>query len=608
MNSIRAGLGTGCMLLFVMGLGHAAVLEPVGVRDVTVGGEIGRRIEVTVTNNLLKCDLEGDFLRPFQEKKAPDGYVGLGKTLDAMARLAAHTGNAELLARHRKTVAGLLATQEPDGYMGIMKPEARVGKLWDVHEMAYLLLGLCTDYEYFGEESSLEGVKRLAEYLRGALMRAPRPVLGGGELGPNMPDTGLEEALLALAERTGDAAWHDFARDYRPLPDWHPPLVLGRWNGVEGHAYAYVDKCLAQLRLDRSEPMPTLTEASEEVMHFLLRGDGLVAPGTCGDHECWHDTQSGTTNLGETCTTAYLIRFWDELLRRTGEAGFGDLIERAVYNALFAAQSPDGRRIRYYSPFETTRVYFEKDTYCCPCNYRRIVSELPAMIAYRTADGAAVSLYTPSAARLTLQDGATLRLVQETDYPASGKVALRVELEKAASFTLRLRVPRWCGGAEWRVNGTPAEGAVEKGFMVLTREWKPGDTVEAEFAMPWRLLRGRKTQDGRAAVLRGPLLFAFNPARNPGLEKAEARLLTLDTASIEGPFPDDSLHPGGLLCTVRVWEPGAWYPHAGTVEAVLTEFADPGAEHLYFTVPNPNDPALVDDEFAVGLEECLSIN
>ncbi|HRZ82978.1 MAG TPA: glycoside hydrolase family 127 protein, partial [Candidatus Hydrogenedentes bacterium] len=277
-------------LLVALAAGAAAQeFSALDVRAVKVGGEAGRRIAVTVENNLLQLDMEKDFLKPFQKKAAPGGYVGLGKTLDAMARLAAHTGNADLTALHRKTVDAVLAAQEPDGYIGMMAPEARIGKLWDVHEMAYLLLGLCTDYAYFREKPSLDAAVRLAGYLREGLMRDPRPVLGGGELGPNMPDTGLEEALLALADQTGDPAWRDFAREYRPLTDWNRPIVLGRHGVVEGHAYAYVDKCLAQLRLDLTDHLPTLTGPSENVMHFLLREDGLVVSGSCGDHECWHD-------------------------------------------------------------------------------------------------------------------------------------------------------------------------------------------------------------------------------------------------------------------------------------------------------------------------------
>ena len=47
----------------------------------------------------------------------------------------------------------------------------------------------------------------------------------------------------------------------------------------------------------------------------------------------------------------------DERLRMTGDTHSGDIMERAIFNALFAAQSPDGRKIRYYTPFDGPRTY-----------------------------------------------------------------------------------------------------------------------------------------------------------------------------------------------------------------------------------------------------------
>ena len=50
-------------MLFVAGLtaSGADVLVPLDVVDVKVGGEIGWRIDATITNNLLKIDADGIF-------------------------------------------------------------------------------------------------------------------------------------------------------------------------------------------------------------------------------------------------------------------------------------------------------------------------------------------------------------------------------------------------------------------------------------------------------------------------------------------------------------------------------------------------------------------
>jgi len=357
-------------------------------------------------------------------------------------------------------------------------------------------------------------------------------------------------------------------------------------------------ECLAQVRLTQYVADAGLWNETRKVFDFLLNGDGLVISGTCGDHECWHNTQSGTTNLGETCATAYLIRFCDEMLRKTGDSLFGDLMERAIYNALFAAQSPDGRRLRYYAPFEAPRKYFDGDTYCCPCNYRRIVAELPQMIYYGHPDGVYVNLFAPSTATIPFGDGREVKLKQETDYPNSGRVVLTLE-KGGGPFTIYVRQPRWAKSADVRVNGEAAAvGTVEKpGTLAVAREWKAGDRVEIEFPMEWRLIKGRKAQVGRAAVMRGPQVFTYNPEQNPDLKGLEPRLFTLDErADIQGPGPDESVRPGGMSCILRVWEPGAWYPHAASREIILTEFADPGATWTYFHTANPESERLVNDE------------
>ena len=69
---------------------RADALTPVDLRNVRVGGELGRRMDLTVNGNLLAIDVDGGFLSPFRTKNARgnNAYIGLGKTIDAMVRLA----------------------------------------------------------------------------------------------------------------------------------------------------------------------------------------------------------------------------------------------------------------------------------------------------------------------------------------------------------------------------------------------------------------------------------------------------------------------------------------------------------------------------------------
>jgi DUF1680 family protein len=594
-------------LAFALGLTFCAAapaadrLRPLDLRQVTVGGEIGRRIDVTLHNNLLVLNVDRDFLAPFEKKSLKGGYIGLGKLIDAAVRLAAYSHNPQALALKKRLVAETLRLQEPDGYLGVLRPEARVWDLWDIHEMSYLVYALASDDRFFHEAGSLAAARRLADYILEHWSAEPERKPGGGRITVHMAVTGLENALLALYAQTADPRYLDFVRTFRRLPEWQDRIVVGRWGTIEGHAYAHLCRTVAQLRLYRLGADPRLLGASQRVIDFLTRGNGLVVTGACGDHECWHQSQQGTINLGETCATAYLVRLYDELLRMQADSRYGDLMERSIYNALFAAQSPDGRRIRYYSPFDGPRVYFDGDTYCCPCNYRRIVAELPTMIYYQPDDGLTVNLYTASSARMKLAGGVELAVRQTTDYPRSGQVALEINPARPVKFTLRLRVPRWCPAAKISVGGQPLDAPAKPGtFVALDRTWKAGDRVTLDLAMPWRLVRGRQAQAGRVVIMRGPMVYCLSRARHPALAKVDLRLLTLDPASLEGPQPDAAL-PGGVACRAKAWGPGRWYPHAKPDLALtLTEFPDPTGEAVYFNVPNPNAAAIVDDELATA--------
>ena len=575
-------------------------LIPVDISRVEVGGEIGRRIDITINNNALVLDADKDFLLPFKQRNRRGGYIGLGKFIDCLVRFAAYSHDKKVLDLKKHIVAETIETQQADGYIGIFKSERRMWHLWDIHEMGYIILGLATDHQYFKEKPSLEAAKKLANYIIGRWSADPdRPTEGW--ISTYVATTGLEESMLALYGQSQDKRYLDFCIHHRKLPDWKTPLIEGRWGNLEGHAYYHLCHCLAQFRLHEIRPDANLFNQSKMTFDFMVRQDGLLAPGLVGYQECWHTNQQGFFKLGETCSTAYLIRWLDTLLRIQGDSIYGDIMERSIYNGLFAAQSPDGRRLRYYAPFEGPRVYFDGDTYCCPCNFRRIIAELPGMIYYRRNEGLAINLYTASSTELNLQEGLSLDVRQATDYPNSGDVVIDLKPSKPARFPLHLRIPHWCKTAKIIINDETAEMTARGGaFFTITRMWKTGDRVRLHMPMSLRLIKGRQSQSGRVAVMRGPMLFCLNPARQDNFDPDIMRLMWLDPASLKLSSYDHSIRPNGMTCEALFWPPTN-YNAAGkaTLKLTLTEYPDPGCQATYFLVPNPQDDAFVDDELVV---------
>lgn len=448
--------------------------------------------------------------------------------------------------------------------------------------MSFIVLGLVSDYELFGEEASLDSARRVMDYIIDHWTAEPGDLVVP-QRAHHLAACGFDEAILALHRAAGDARYRDFCTERRGLPQWDLGIVKGRHESLEGHAYAYMARCTGQLDLYRMQPAPGLLTQSERALAFLTEQDGMVVSGACGVSECWHDDQGGAGELGETCSTAYLLFMLDGLMRIQPEPRYGDIMERAIFNGLYGAQSPDGRRLRYYTPLEGGRTYFDRDTYCCPTNFRRIVGALPGMVYYAADDGIVVNLYAESSASLEIGQDTQVTVHQDSDYPNGGSVRLRIDPSRPAAFPLMLRVPGWADGMEATVNGQPLDAPAAGGtFLRIEREWRAGDAVGLRMPMPWRWIRGRKKQEGRAALMRGPLLFCLSRARNPSVVEMDLGGITLDPRPTGDPVADATVRPNGLACRVKAWSPGQAVSGPPDLDLTLTEFTDPDGEATCF--------------------------
>ncbi|ULQ51965.1 beta-L-arabinofuranosidase domain-containing protein [Flavihumibacter fluvii] len=568
-------------------------LQPIGLNTISVGGEIGRRIRITIHNNLLALDPE-QFLAPFRNRdlrgEGYSDYIGLGKQIDATVRLAAYSKDEKVIALKKKLIDGIISTQEADGYIGVMVKESRMWKLWDIHEMGYIIMGLSSDYLHFGEQRSLKAARNLASYIMERWATMPPDWEKWKQLG-------IESNILSLYHVTKDHRYLDFCVNKLKLPEWKIDLTVDTLG--KSHMYTDIDLCLAQLDLYELQQQEQLLDSSRRAINFLTQHNGMVITGAAGLWESWNSDQGGRQYLGETCATAYQLRLLDRFIRMEGDSRYGDVMERIIVNALFGAQSPDGRKLRYFMPMEGNRVYFQPDTYCCPNNFRRIISELPTYIFYRTTNGVAVNLYTTADATIALDKNVILKIRQQTDYPSTGNVVISIDPSTPAHFPLQLRIPGWCRNATIKVNGKEwSESANHGRFLSIDRQWNKGDTVSLDLDMPFRLVLGRVHQSGHVAVMRGPQVFCLNPSQHEQLKEKDAADLTnfiIDPASLKL-IPDDSITTGGVACSVKV---GDRVLHIGTpMQLKFTPFPDPDGRVVYFRIPDFS--VAVPDEIVKG--------
>ena len=578
-------------------------LQTVTLNQSELSGEIGRRINDLIYKNYMVLDLEKDFLDPFRKrKKAERRYIGLGKVIAAGSRFAAYTGDAEVGRRTTECIAELMKTRDPDGYLGHMpvEPEgAQNYRNWILHDQEYIILGLVEHWRYCGDAKSLQFARELADYVITTFSKCPKP--------DKVCTAGLPEAILALYGCTGDARYLEFAAgtrhgyaynevEFSSLRDWEKTTLQERKTDL---VYVNLARCYAQGMLYRFEPQENLLAPSRFILKELTHGDSpLFVTGAASEDEHFACTHDGRHRTAHSCATAYLTRWLDNLLRLEGDLRYGDIIERSIYNAIFAAQEPAGRQLRYFTPFEGSRDYYFRDTFCCPGNYRRIVAELPEMVYYRTVDGGvAVNLFTSSKKTIALDGGRSVTIQQETDYPTSGLVKIAVTPSTPMKFPLRLRIPRWCAKATLTINGQPHEVSSGQPYCEILRTWKPGDVVELNFPMEWRWVKGIREQEGRAALMRGPVLYCAGTNANNNVLKQEPIELMIDPTTLGEPVADTSVRPRGLKVTAKAWAPGTAGQGPATLDIVLTEFVEPSGIATYFRVPDQTK--VFEDELAI---------
>jgi DUF1680 family protein len=147
---------------------------------------------------------------------------------------------------------------------------------------------------------------------------------------------------------------------------------------------------------------------------------------------------------------------------------------------------------------------------------------LPTWVYAKSAEGVYVNLFIGSTITLEGVAGTDVEMVQATDYPWGGKVAITVNPRVRKNFSVRIRVPnrgvsglyRGAPGSDGvtsiAVNGSVVKAAIDKGYAVITRTWKAGDRIDV--VLPLRVQRVRasdriEADRNKVALRRGPIFY-----------------------------------------------------------------------------------------------------
>jgi DUF1680 family protein len=268
----------------------------------------------------------------------------------------------------------------------------------------------------------------------------------------------------------------------------------------------------------------------------------------------------------ESCSSCGEIFFQWKLGLTYHDAAYANLYEDTIYNALLGGLAMDGKTFYYPNPLDANR---RRDSWhsvpCCVGNIPRTLLSMPTWMYSKGPDGVYVNLFVGSSVTLDNIVGTDVQMVQKTNYPWDGKVAITVNPTAAKRFSVRIRVPHRDGSVLYastpsadgivamKVNGAPVKQTIEKGYAVITRTWKTGDTIELDLPMTVQRVRSIERIEadrGKVALRYGPLVYNIEkvdvgdvtkvlPPDAPLTTEWRGDLLN-GVVVIKGPFADGS--------------------------------------------------------------------
>ncbi|MBB4000880.1 glycoside hydrolase family 127 protein [Aureimonas pseudogalii] len=551
-----------------------AKFRPPAVHQVRVEGFFGPRIDAiaaTTAHTLLdRCIAAGmldqvDPDRPNPGLKIPfqtgnDTVTtqmfwdsDFGKSIETAAYALSRKPDPALEARVDEVVEAYGRLQDENGYLNSWYQRIEPGRRWtnlrDCHELydaGHMMEGAVAYFHATGKRRLLDIMAGYADHIAS--------VFGPGE-GQKRGYCGhpeIELALVRLARATGERRYLDLARFFvdergaaphyfdeearargRDPQDYHfedhrytqshEPVRAQRH--VVGHAVraAYLYSGMADVSTEYGDE--TLKPALEALWGHLTEKNlyvtGGFGPSAHNEGLTFDYDLPNETAYAETCAAVALVFWANRMLGLGPDRAYGDVMERALYNGALVGLSLDGTRFFYDNPLESRGAHHRWRWHRCPCcppNIARLVASV-GTYAYGEAEREiAVHLYCEGVADLETA-GTKVRIRQETRYPFEGRVALTVEPEAPADWTLSLRLPGWSSAIAVSVNGEAVEVGAheEKGYLRLTRRWAAGDRVELDIDMPVERLHARPeigADQGRVALQRGPLVYCLEEADN----------------------------------------------------------------------------------------------
>ncbi len=445
--------------------------------------------------------------------------------LDGLLPLAYELKNQDLIKKADRWVEWSLTHQTPDGQIG----PASNNDWWP----RMVMLKVLTQYqEVTGDKRVIPLMTRYFDFELRELPNRPLQDWGKYRWHDNV------YAVLWLYNRTGDPKLIQLAKLlHQQGYDWEADFANFKYTGKESREKLGLSKGPPPDRAMQTHGVNNAMALKAAPLWYLLTGtaadrsafyqqmsmldkyQGLPNGMFSGDeHFAGIDPSQGI----ELCAVVETMFSLEDVFSILGDPTVADRLEKVTYNALPATLSDDLWSHQYDqqpNQIACTRAHrawstnnddsnlfgLEPNFGCCTANLHQGWPKFVSSLFMGTSDNGLVTVaYAPSIVHATVNK-TPVDIEEQTDYPFRGSVHFVVRTSKPVTFPLHLRIPGWASVTTVAINGT--SGSIgDKGFHVVKRTWKNGDTVDVKFATPVRVNRSFHQS---AVVERGPLVFAL---------------------------------------------------------------------------------------------------
>jgi len=498
------------------------------------------------------------------------GYVfsnaWVHQTVEAMslALMVDPKGDKEMLAAQAKMRATLedwipkiLAAQHPNGYLqtaftladmapaGQPRPDGTVRPRWtepwspqfrgnhEGYTAGYFIESAINHYSMTDRKDArlYEAAKKLADCWADHIGPAPKQEWFDGH-------QEMEQALVRFGRFVNEVEGHGRGDRYIQLAKFlldcrkggteydqsHLPIVQ-QYEAV-GHAvravYTYSGMADVAVETHDTDYQSAVKSLWDNIVHRKYYLTGGVGSGETSEG-FGPNYSLRNHSYCESCSSCGEIFFQWKMHLAYHDAQYADLYEQTLYNGLLGSLDLKGETFYYQNRLDADEQ--RTPWHVCPCcvgNISRTLLMLPTWMYSKGADGIYVNLFAGSTVRVANVAGTDVELVQKTDYPWKGTVAIAVNPAASKSFAIRIRVPNRDvsslytskpaanGLTSIAVNGARVTPRIENGYVTIARTWKAGDRIELELPMTvQRVYASEKIEAnrGRVALRYGPLVY-----------------------------------------------------------------------------------------------------